>query len=641
MNRSTSTASSPPRASLVSLRRVARTGWETVARYGVHARILWRSAPGWVVVQLVLAVALATSGTVLMVATGAFLGALSEAAAGTFQLATWWWLGAVGVCLIATPVLDSVSSIVTQIVTRRYFLLAHDLLAEASLKPDGLERLDRSGYAGQLEEIGRSLRDWRFALAANSTWQMIALRLSGVGAIVVLASWRWWVPLIVAAGFIVLSVSWGAWANKAFDGVLEASSGERRAASYVRGLMSGSRAGKEIRLFGLADWLLDRYRTVWTATMQGVWRDRNRALRPAMAATIGVAVVVGGALSLLVRDAAVGRVGVAVVITMAQAVLALGAFGPEGDWGTAVGYSTTVLRRLGELRKGVSLSQWKLDAAPDREPIRATPDSTHPGDQPSTPAAEVTLDSVTFTYPSRTEPSFNDLDLHIDAGESVAIVGPNGAGKSTIVKLLCGLYQPDGGTIRIDGKDPRDLLHGDHRVAVIFQNFVRYHLTLRENVVLGATSRSEDTESVQRALAAAGADEILADDPDRLDIVLSAEYEGGTNLSGGQWQRVALARALAATAGGAGLLILDEPTAALDVRAEAALFERFLDVTRGVTTILVSHRLSSVRHADRIVVVDRGIVESGTHEELMAADGHYAEMFELQARRFSRTDEEG
>ncbi|HET6741809.1 MAG TPA: ABC transporter ATP-binding protein, partial [Kribbella sp.] len=177
------------------------------------------------------------------------------------------------------------------------------------------------------------------------------------------------------------------------------------------------------------------------------------------------------------------------------------------------------------------------------------------------------------------------------------------------------------------------------RVAVISQDFVRYHASLRDNVVLGTA----DQLLVEQALTDAGGAAL----PDRLErswnTVLSAEYDGGTDLSGGQWQRVALARALAAVAGGAGILVLDEPTAALDVRAEAALFERFLEVTRGVTTILVSHRLSSVRHADRIVVLAgpgdlrSGIVEDGTHEELLALGGRYAELFTLQASRFAGT----
>jgi ATP-binding cassette subfamily B protein len=213
-------------------------------------------------------------------------------------------------------------------------------------------------------------------------------------------------------------------------------------------------------------------------------------------------------------------------------------------------------------------------------------------------------------------------------------VGENGAGKSTLVKLLCGLYQPDAGTVALDGG--LSPLQARGRIAAIFQDFVRYPLPLRDNVAFGHLALADDDEALGAALADAGGAGLLASLPHGWDTVLSREFEGGADLSGGQWQRVALARALAAVRGGAGLLVLDEPTAALDVRAETELFERFLELTKDVTTILVSHRLSSVRHADRIVVIDGGrIAEDGTHEGLMRAGGLYARMYSLQAERFA------
>jgi ATP-binding cassette subfamily B protein len=246
----------------------------------------------------------------------------------------------------------------------------------------------------------------------------------------------------------------------------------------------------------------------------------------------------------------------------------------------------------------------------------------------------VRLDGVRFTYRGRERPTLDGLTLHVPAGQALAVVGENGAGKSTLIKLLCGLYPPDGGRITLGGG--RSPLQARGRVAVIFQDFVRYPLTLAENVGFGHLPLAGDPAALQAALADAGAGDLPGRLPRGWGTVLSREYEGGADLSGGQWQRVALARALAAVRGGAGLLILDEPTSSLDVRAETELFERFLRVTRGVTTILVSHRLSSVRHADRIVVIDGGrVVEDGAHDALMGAGGRYAAMFRLQARRFS------
>ena len=208
-------------------------------------------------------------------------------------------------------------------------------------------------------------------------------------------------------------------------------------------------------------------------------------------------------------------------------------------------------------------------------------------------------------------------------------MGQNGAGKTTLAKLLCRLYDPDEGAIEVDGIDLRDLdlESWRSRITAVFQDFVRFELPLRDNV---APAGAPD-EAILAALTEAGASG-LAD----LDTILAKGYAGGTDLSGGQWQRVALARALCAVEEGAGLVLLDEPTAQLDVRGEAEIFDRILAATRDCTTILVSHRFSTVRHADRICVLEHGrVIELGTHDELMAAEGRYRTMFDLQAQRFA------
>jgi ABC-type multidrug transport system fused ATPase/permease subunit len=211
----------------------------------------------------------------------------------------------------------------------------------------------------------------------------------------------------------------------------------------------------------------------------------------------------------------------------------------------------------------------------------------------------------------------------------MAIVGQNGAGKTTLAKLLCRLYDPQSGAVEIDGVDVRefDLDSWRSRVTAVFQDFIRFELSMRDNVAPGGAP----DDVVQAALRDAGGAE-LAD----LDTILARGYEGGTDLSGGQWQRVALARALCAVQLGAGVVLLDEPTAQLDVRGEAEIFDRILAATRGCTTILISHRFSTVRQADRICVLEHGkVVELGTHDELMAQRGRYFTMFDLQAQRFA------
>jgi ATP-binding cassette, subfamily B, bacterial len=243
-------------------------------------------------------------------------------------------------------------------------------------------------------------------------------------------------------------------------------------------------------------------------------------------------------------------------------------------------------------------------------------------------APEIRFRDVTFTYPTGSRPVLDRFDLTIPAGASLAIVGQNGAGKTTIAKLLCRLYDPDSGSIEIDGVDLRDLDLDAwrSRLAAVFQDFVRYELTLRDNVApLGA---SDDV--VEQALRQAGAHDLAG-----LDAPMAKGYAGGVDLSGGQWQRVALARAIAKVGSGANAVLLDEPTAMLDVRGESEIFRRVLEATRDATTILVSHRFSTVRQADLICVVEHGrALELGNHDELVTLRGRYHTMYDLQASRF-------
>jgi ABC-type multidrug transport system fused ATPase/permease subunit len=251
------------------------------------------------------------------------------------------------------------------------------------------------------------------------------------------------------------------------------------------------------------------------------------------------------------------------------------------------------------------------------------------------PAREIRFRNVSFAYPTTSEAVLEGFDLTIPAGSSLAIVGQNGAGKTTLAKLLCRLYDPTRGSIEIDGVDLReiDVDAWRSRLTAVFQDFTRFELPLRDNV----SPAGAPDAAVERALALAGASHLAS-----LDTVLARGYPNSTDLSGGQWQRVALARALCEVREGAGVVLLDEPTAQLDVRGEAEIFDRLLAATRHCTTILISHRFSTVRHADRICVLEHGrVIELGTHDELMSVGGRYRTMFDLQAQRFSVPEEEG
>jgi ATP-binding cassette, subfamily B, bacterial len=382
-------------------------------------------------------------------------------------------------------------------------------------------------------------------------------------------------------------------------------------------------AAKELRLFGLVGWTIERFvarRRYLYELQHRATRLRERPLVWSLMLVTAANIVVFWTLADAAAD---GRLSLDQVVVYAQ---------------VAVGTSMIAFGGL----------NWALDgaSAPVAAVLRlrdamAPRGALRPGSRSAAgmPASEISFRDLTFAYETGDRPVLDGFDLTIPAGSSLAIVGQNGAGKTTLAKLLCRLHDPQGGAIVVDGVDLRqlDLDEWRHRVTAVFQDFIRFELTLRENV---APAGAPD-EDILAALEQAGAHDLAS-----LDTILSRAYEGGTDLSGGQWQRVALARALCAVRVGAGVVLLDEPTAQLDVRGEAEIFERILAATRECTTILISHRFSTVRHADRICVLEGGrVVELGSHDELMAQGGRYRTMFDLQASRFDgeagEEDEEG
>jgi ABC-type multidrug transport system fused ATPase/permease subunit len=404
------------------------------------------------------------------------------------------------------------------------------------------------------------------------------------------------------------------WRDRNTDEVREA----QRHADYAYRLAVDPPAGKELRLFGLAAWTVERFISRRRRLLDLQWQATRLRERPVLWSLLLVLSANVTVFWAIASDAAAGRLGLAHVVTFvsAAATTSMIAFGGL-SWAldSAAAPAGAVLRLREAMRPAGAL-------------ISGARAADH------VPAREIRFRNLSFAYPRTDALVLDGFDLTIPAGSSLAIVGQNGAGKTTLAKLLCRLYDPQSGSIEIDGIDLRelDLDAWRSRVAAVFQDFIHFELPLRDNV---SPSGSAPDNVIQAALAEAGAADLAG-----LDTVLARGYEGGTELSGGQWQRIALARALCAVKLGAGVVLLDEPTAQLDVRGEAEIFERILAATRHATTILISHRFSTVRHADRICVLEQGkVVELGTHDELMAAGGRYHTMFELQASRFG--EEEG
>jgi ABC-type multidrug transport system fused ATPase/permease subunit len=442
--------------------------------------------------------------------------------------------------------------------------------------------------------------------------------IAGLGSAAVLARYAWWAPLVLGGAW--LATHWllresGVWRDRNTEEVR----GAQRDADYAFRLAVDPPASKELRLFGLARWTIDRFvarRTRLHALQYDATRLRERPLAWSLLLVLAANLLVFWQLT---SSVASGAIDIGQFVMFAQC---------------AVGTSFIAFGGL----------NWALDgaAAPVAAVLRLGPAMASAGALTSgvrsadaAPQRDLRFRNVTFAYPGGT-PVLQGLDLTVPAGTSLAIVGQNGAGKTTLAKLLCRLYDPQSGAIEADGIDIRafDLSSWRSRLAAVFQDFTRFEWPLRDNV---APAGAPD-DTVHAALASAGAAGLA-----RLDTVLARGYDGGTELSGGQWQRVALARALCAVREGAGVVLLDEPTAQLDVRGEAAIFEAVLQATRHCTTILISHRFSTVRQADRICVLEQGrVIELGTHDELMALGGRYRTMFDLQAQRFSGSeDEEG
>ncbi|MFN3865420.1 MAG: ABC transporter ATP-binding protein [Demequina sp.] len=409
----------------------------------------------------------------------------------------------------------------------------------------------------------------------------------------------------------------------------------QRRLNYLRDITIGSSAAKDIRVFGSMTWLSRHHETAYHEFADPVDRERRRIyFKPYLVyAAIAVATATWALLSLVMRAAGTGAdVGELATgdMTLTQLTLGLQALTgalmlardyPESDPPTQFGMNA--LTALREVERAV------LDG--DTAPRGTAPVP------PEAPLKSIEFRDLSFSYPGADQVVFKGLNLTVEAGQTTAIVGVNGAGKTTLMKLLARLYEPTAGGIYVDGASIADLDLTEWRrtLSVVFQDFVHYELSAADNIYLGAAFEPQDRAAVEAAAARTGMLETLADAPLGLDTTLARAYENGIDLSGGQWQRVAIARSLYAVDKGARLLVLDEPTAALDVRAEAEFFDQFVELTRGLTTLLISHRFSSVRRADRIVVVEDGhVIEEGSHDSLMATNTRYRRLFELQARRF-------
>ncbi len=517
--------------------------------------------------------------------------------------------------------------------------LQHRLLVAVS-GPVGVGHLEDGEVLDKLARANGALTGF-FPGDAPVTWiGMIADRASGVLACGVIAIYVWWLGL----GLLIMwfAVRWAVVRTVVRQATeLRGQATTLRRAWYFIAVGSRPRDAKEVRVFGLSNFFADRFRTDYQATIDGGRPGLHALHRRAAAAWVIVLASMTGALVVIAHDVHLHTIGIrtlAIALPMIAVTMSIG----------SISFADITLAWTMAALPDIEGLESQLIATPQAWPPSSATRRGAPGtdcaavttDLEPSPSATVRFSDVTFRYPSGASDVLAGVDLELRAGTSTAIVGVNGAGKSTLVSLISRLRDPISGVITADGIDIRELdpVGWQRSVAVMPQEPVHYPVSAYENIAFGAIEHADDRVGIEAVADLAGFTEVLATLPDGWDTILSRELPGGVELSGGQWQRLALARALFATRHGARLLILDEPTAALDVRAEASFYGRFLDITRGLTTVVISHRFATVRRADTICVLDGGrITEQGSHDELLSTGGSYAELYQVQAARFGST----
>ncbi|HET7486888.1 MAG TPA: ABC transporter ATP-binding protein [Acidimicrobiales bacterium] len=584
---------------------------------GAATSLVWRAARPELSVSVAVQV-LSAAGLVVQLLVGRAV-LQSILSADRLHRGVWSVLPGLGALLVVTAALSFAATVRTQLqvllveLTSRHAQgrvldVAAAVELEAFDNPDFHDRLQRA-------QSGATSRPWALT---SSLVTMLGAVIGSAGLLVALAALH---PVLLPLTLVAYVPTWVA-ANRntreAYRLGFRMTPDDRRrwALSFV---LSGKPHAAEVRAFQLSGFLRRQYDELYDRRVQMFRTSVRQRMRRSLVASLVTSALTAATLAVLVCLLLSGHISVAGAAAAAVAVQQL-----NGRLGTVVSSAN-----------GLYESALFLDDLSSFLTLEPQLERSRPDGPPPPGFETLAVEEVSFTYPGCDRPALAGVSFELDAGEVVALVGENGSGKTTLAKLLCNLYRPTTGRITWDGVDlatcsPEEL--GRH-VAVIFQDFVQYFMTAGDNIAVGDHARAHDRGAVEAAAGQSGADAFLAALADGYDTMLGRQFEGGHELSIGQWQRVALARAFFRAAP---LLILDEPTAALDPRAEHELFDRMRALAAGRTVLLISHRFSSVRSADRILVLDHGrLVEEGDHGTLMAAGGLYADLFALQASAYA------
>jgi ATP-binding cassette subfamily B protein len=580
-------------------------------------KIVWESGPQVVVFGLVSRLFASLLPVLLLYITKLIIDAIQHSIfTHTAVLPHFWWLVAAEFSLavlssVLTRAIDYSDSLLADKYTRHVSIQVMDHAAALDLvayeDPVFYDRLERARVQatdrlGMIQAIGR----------------LIQLAITTITLSVSIMLFSPWLMLLLIVG--VLPAFLGE-SHFAFLGYAKnfRQTPSRRQMDYLRILAGSKEAAKEMKLFGLRDFLRERF-----SRLSDEIYDENVALSRRK-------LIIGAFLSM------VGTMGyyAAYVFVIWRTVTGDLTIGTLTFLAGAIQQASTNIQQIFSTLAGIAdqaLFLTDLLAFFEMQPtIRSKPNAL-PAPRPIVQGFE--FRNVSFSYPGSSRLVLNRMNFRLRPGERVALIGENGQGKTTLVKLITRLYDPSEGEILLDGVDLREYdLEDLHReIGVIFQDFMRYEMTVRDNIAVGRLQEIDNLPLLQNAARKSMAEDVVERLPERYDQMLGRRFETGVDLSGGEWQKVALARAYLRDAQ---LLILDEPTAALDARSEFEVFHRFSELTAGKTALFISHRFSTVRMADRIVVIEKGqIVEEGNHEQLSSLGGRYAEMFEMQASSY-------
>jgi ATP-binding cassette subfamily B protein len=526
------------------------------------------------------------------------------------------WVCLMGAAVLAADFLSSIARLVSQAQAEAVSDHVQNLLHAKSVALD-LEYYENSGFRDTLHRAQQEApyRPLRMVTGLVQVAQNFVI-LAGIAALVVARHWG--VAVILFAAAVPGALVRLKFANRLYRWQLGRSETERTAV-YLNGLLTGESHAKEVRLFDLGPLLMQRSRELRRQLRQEKIGIAFKRTLGELAAQSGATLAVYGAFAFIADRTLQGAMTVGDLVMYYQAF-------QRGQ-----GYLKEMLSGLaGLFEDNLFLSNFYHFL--DLKPTLAV---WHPPAPVPRPMKEgIVFDRVGFRYPAGAEMVLHDVSLAIRPGQVIALVGENGSGKTTLVKLLCRLYDPTAGAITLDGVDLRRFdctaLRGE--IGIIFQDYARYHMTARENIRMGNTRLPPDDPRIAAAALRAGAHDTLSALPQGYETMLGTQFGSGTELSIGQWQQVALARAFLR---GAQILVLDEPTSALDAKTEAAVFQNFRELAAGRTAILISHRFSTIRRADRIFVLQDGkVTEAGTHDELMDGGGAYAHFYETQAHAY-------